>query len=169
MKSNVTATSPEPLSNMSSFGLSHDPWGRLVLIDSDGLRHVGVEPVRAFPISDPDRWISLCDPQGRELLHIESLADLPPNVRQILVDELSLREFVPVIRRVQRVSSEISPSEWSVETDRGPTKFTLESEEDVRRVGADRILITDSQRMRYQIPDVRALDSASRRILDRYA
>ena len=30
-----------------AFGLSHDSWGRLVLIDSSGRRHSGVEPVRA--------------------------------------------------------------------------------------------------------------------------
>ena len=59
------------------FGLVRDAWGRLVLIDADGRRHVGVEPVRAFPISDPRGWISLCDIHGRELLSIEPL---PPDL-----------------------------------------------------------------------------------------
>src|SRR3954466_9786302 len=79
------------------FGLTHDAWGRLVLIDAEGRRHVGVEPVRSFPISDPGCWISLCDGQGRELVCVESLADLAPAVRRTLEDELALREFVPVI------------------------------------------------------------------------
>src|SRR3954469_24928921 len=79
------------------FGLSVDAWGRLVLIDADGRRHVGGEPVRAFPVSDPGRCSSVCDAQGREVAGVESLADLAPAVRQTLEEELALREFVPVI------------------------------------------------------------------------
>jgi hypothetical protein len=159
----------EAITAARPFGLSLDAWGRLVLIDADGCRHVGVEPVRAFPLSEPRRWISLCDAQGRELLSVESLDDLPPSVRQILEDELAVREFVPTIRRVIRVSGDISPSDWLVETDRGTTQFTLDNEEDVRRLGPHRVLIVDSQKLRYHVPDVRSLDAASRRILERYA
>ena len=48
------------------FELHHDAWGRLVLVDDEGHKYVGVEPVRAFPISDPDHFISLCDAESRE-------------------------------------------------------------------------------------------------------
>ncbi|SIN78591.1 protein of unknown function [Singulisphaera sp. GP187] len=150
------------------FGLIQDAWGRLVLIDADGKRHVGVEPVRAFPITDPSLWISLCDTHGREILCIESLEDLSPSVREILDAELALREFVPVIKRILRLSGEISPSDWDVETDRGATRFTLDSEDDVRRISAHRVLITDSQKLRYHVPDIRLLDLSSRRILERF-
>lgn len=150
------------------FGLSHDAWGRLVLIDADGQRHVGVEPVRAFPLSDPARFISLCDARGREVVCVADLADLVPATRQLLEEELALREFVPVILRIVRVSGEISPSDWDVETDRGRTRFTLDTEDDVRRIGAHRVLISDNRKMRYQVPDTRALDASSRRLLERY-
>ncbi|AGA29129.1 cyanophycin metabolism-associated DUF1854 family protein [Singulisphaera acidiphila] len=154
--------------SLRPFGLSQDAWGRLVLIDADGKRHVGVEPVRAFPITDPGLWVSLCDPNGREILCIESLDDLSPSIRQILEGELALREFTPVIKRILRLSGEISPSDWDVETDRGATRFTLDTEDDVRRISAHRVLITDSQKLRYQVPDVRLLDLSSRRILERF-
>ena len=52
----------------TNFGLSYDAWGRLVLIDAEGCRHVGVEPVRSYPLSDPSHWVSICDPNGREIL-----------------------------------------------------------------------------------------------------
>lgn len=159
---------PDPSPTVRPFGLVHDAWGRLVLIDADGRRHAGVEPVRAFPISDPRRWISLCDVHGRELVSVESLDALSPSVREILEDELAQREFVPIIQRIVRVSGETSPSDWDVLTDRGPTRFTLDAEDDVRRLGSHRVLITDAQRLRYQVPDTRELDHASRRILDRY-
>jgi hypothetical protein len=150
------------------FSLDRDAWGRLVLIDTNGRRHVGVDPVRAFPISDPAHSISLCDAEGREVAFIEILADLPAPVRQLLETELAQREFVPVIERILRVSSDISPSDWEVETDRGRTEFTLNNDDDVRRLGPHRALLIDTRGIRYLIPDTRTLDAASRRILERY-
>jgi hypothetical protein len=150
------------------FGLSHDPWGRLVLIDSEGRRFVGVDPVRAFPITHPKRWISICDAEGREVLTIDSLDDLAPALRQTLESELALREFIPTIERIERISAEAFPSDWDVQTDRGTTRFTVENEEDIRQIGPRRVMITDARRLRYQVPDVSALDSASRRLLERF-
>jgi Domain of unknown function (DUF1854) len=150
------------------FELHRDAWGRLVLIDAEGRRHVGVDPVRSFPISEPDCWISICDADGREIEFIPAIADMPAPVRQILENELAQREFVPVIVRIVRVSSDISPSHWQVETDRGTTQFTLNSDDDVRRLGPHRALMIDTEGIRYLIPDTRSLDMASRRILERY-
>jgi hypothetical protein len=150
------------------FGLTHDSWGRLVLIDSDGRRFVGVEPVRAFPITHPGRWIAICDAEGREILIIESLDALAPALRQTLEAELALREFVPVIERIERLSDDAFPSDWDVITDRGPTRFTVDTEEDIRLLGPGQVMITDARRLRYQIKDVAALDRASRRLLERF-
>lgn len=157
-----------PMWASRGFSLSQDDWGRLVLIDAEGRRHVGVEPVRSFPLTDPDRWISLCDAEGREVLFIGSMDELPAETRRILVEELALREFVPAIARIVRVSGDAFPADWDVETDRGPTRLTLDSEDDVRRLGLHGVLISDARKMRYQIPDTRTLDATSRRVLERY-
>jgi hypothetical protein len=159
-----TEHAPHPV----PFGLSHDAHGRLVLIDAGGRRFVGVEPVRAFPITHPTRWISICDAEGHEILTLASLDDLPPPLRQTLEEELSLREFIPVIRRLVRVSADAFPADWEVETDRGPARFTVDAEDDVRRFGPSRVMIADARRVRYQIPDVAALDLQSRKILERF-
>jgi hypothetical protein len=153
--------SPQP------FELHYDAWGRLVLTDAGG-QYVGVEPVRAFPISEPGHGLSICDAKGRELVWIEDLAELPATVGRLLEEALARREFVPVVRRVLRVSAPVEPSEWEVETDRGCTRFILNSEDDVRRLGDHRALIVDAYGIRYLIPDTRQLDPASRRLLERY-
>ena len=44
-------------STQEPFSLHHNAAGRLVLTKG-GEVHAGVEPVRSFPISDPDRLIS---------------------------------------------------------------------------------------------------------------
>ena len=151
------------------FTLERDAWGQLVLIYADGRRLAGVEPARAFPISAPEGLLSICDAEGRELLCVEDVAALQPEVRRILEEALAQREFVPVVVRIERVSADTDPSQWQVVTDRGPTAFLMEdSDNDVRRLGPNRILLVDSHGIRYLIPDARRLDAASRRILDGY-
>jgi hypothetical protein len=150
------------------FELKHDPAGQLELVDERGLKHEQVVPVRGFPITDPDHFISICDSEGRELLVIEDLAALPPETRQVLEQDLARREFVPIVRRILGVPADTEPTEWEVETDRGPTRFVVNSDDDVRRLGAFRALVIDAQGIRYLIDDTRQLDTASRRILDRY-
>jgi hypothetical protein len=150
------------------FSLTQDPWGRLVLTNPDGSAHVGVVPVRAFPIGHPKGWLILCDKEGRELHCLEDPTTLPRELRVLLDEELARREFVPVIRRVRKVSSYLEPAEWEVDTDRGPTRFVLKTEDDVRRLGPYRALIIDAQGVRYLIPDTRDLDAYGRRAVERY-
>ena len=150
------------------FELSIDAWGRLVLRDADGRSHVGVEPVRAFPLTDVGHWVALVDEKGRELVMVEDLARLDPDVRNLLERELASREFVPVLRKIIRIVGDSTPCEWEAETDRGATKFTLDSVDQVRKLGPSRLLITDARGLRYQIPDPAALDPASRRLLARF-
>ena len=145
-----------------------DAWARLVVTTPDGALHVGVDPIRAFPITHPTGWISFCDADGREIFCIETTTGLDADARRVLDEELGRREFLPLIRRILRVSNEATPADWDVETDRGPTKFTLDSEDDIRRLGPYRLLVTDSRKLRYQIADLRALDSSSRRLLERF-
>jgi hypothetical protein len=156
------------MTNPAAFKLHHDAWGRLVLTDAQGREHVGAEPVRTFPITDPRHGISICDADGNEIVWLESLDDAPTSERQILDDELSRRHFLPVIIRVVEIEGASEPTLWLVETDRGAARFTLKSEEDVRRVAGHRVLIVDAHGVRYLIPDLRQLDAASRRILERY-
>ena len=127
-----------------------------------------VAPVALFPISQPDSWISIRLPDGTELACVEDPRTLPADVWQLLKEDLSRREFVPIIRRIVRVSGNSEPCEWQVETDRGPTRFVLKSEEDVRRIGDHEILILDAHGTRYHIPDLSAVDVKSRRIVEWY-
>lgn len=165
MENNGTANGPAP---QHPFALHHDAWGRLMLIDAGGRQQSGVEVVRAFPLSDPRHGIAICDPQGRELVWIDDLDALPPALAQQIEDELAKREFVPVIRRIVRVSAPVEPSEWEVETDRGPTSFILGSEDDVHELDGRRALLTDTHGIRYLILDIEQLDANSRRLLERY-
>ena len=153
---------------MADFELSRDPFGRLVLRGADGIEHVGVVPVRAFPIAAPEEGMSLVSADGRELAWVERLDALHPAQRELVEQDLGSREFVPEIRAIHAVSSFATPSTWTVDTDRGPTTLVLKGEEDIRRLARTSLLIADRHGVQYLVRDIGALDRASRKLLDRF-
>ena len=148
--------------------LHRDDFGRLVFSADDGVAHVGVVPVRAFPIAAPGEGLSLLSAEGHELAWVERLDDLPAAERRLVEELLAEREFVPEIRRLLAVSSFSTPSTWSVDTDRGETRFVLKGEEDIRRIGRTQLLIADSQGLQFVVRDFLAIDRHSKRLLERF-
>jgi hypothetical protein len=151
-----------------NFQLSRDSFGKLNLIDANGVMHEGVSPVRAFPIQAPEEGLSLVNHDGKEVAWLERISDLPPNLAEIVREELAGREFMPEITRIIDVGSFACPSTWSVDTDRGETSFVLRGEEDIRRIGSVSLLVSDSHGIHFLIRDQFALDKHSKRILDRF-
>ncbi len=151
-----------------SFQLERDAYGRLVLTDRDGERHVGVTPVRAFPIAAPDEGISLISGEGHEVAWADRVADLPPAIRALVEDELASREFVPEIERIIAVSSFACPSTWQLATSRGACELVLKGEEDIRRLSRTQLLIADSHGVQFLVRDLNLLDRHSRKLLDRF-
>jgi len=145
----------------------HDAWGRLLLSRGENAEPTVVEPVRCFPLTHPQEHISLVDGDGREVLRIASLATLPDEPRAVLEQELSEREFSPVIQRILRAGSAV-PCRWEVETDRGATQFDVDSDDDFRRLTDGAIIVTDANGIRYRIPRPESLDATSRSILRRF-
>jgi hypothetical protein len=148
--------------------IHRNPFGRLVLTSPSGDPHAPIEPIRAFPISDPDHHIALCDEKGRELLAIPHLADLHPETQTLLLEELAARDFVPLITRILRVEGDGTPSVWHLLTDRGPCAITIPHDDAIRRVAPGRVLLTDAAGTRFRVDDLNRLDPASRRNLERF-
>jgi hypothetical protein len=150
------------------FTLSRDAYGRLSLTDADGKLHENVAPVRAFPIQAPDKGISLVDSDGKEVGWIDSLDQLSGSNADLVREELQGREFMPEIARIVAVSSFATPSTWSVETNRGQADFVLRGEEDIRRIGSDTLLISDTHGIHFLIRNQYELDRHSKKLLDRF-
>jgi len=153
---------------MDRFQLERDAFGRLVLTDAEGVRHVGVVPVRAFPLTAPDDGISLVGSDGRELVWIDRMDVLPASLRRLLDEDLVARDFAPTLLKLHKVSSFGVPSTWQVSTDRGESSFVLKAEEDIRRLEGGALLIASAHGVQFRIPDVKSLDRASRKLLERF-
>ena len=152
----------------ANLNLQRNVFGRLVLIDQQGVEHVGISPVRAHPLSAPDEGLSLIGQDGHELLWVPRLSQLPDEQRQLIEEDLAAREFSPTVLRIKAVSTFATPSQWTVETDRGEAQFILKTEEDIRRLGEGRLLIASSHGIPFMVPDRFALDRGSKRILERF-
>ncbi len=150
------------------FQLHRDSYGQLEFIAENGERHIGVVPVRAFPIAEPDVGIALVNTEGHEVGWIERTADLPPEIGQLIEEELASREFVPEIERIVAVSSFACPSTWQVVSNRGEATLLLKGEEDIRRLSQTCLMIADTHGIQFLIRDLGKLDRHSRKLLDRF-
>lgn len=158
----MAATAP------TTFELSRDAFGKLVLTTPDGQEHVGVQPVRAFPIQSPERGISLLDADGHEVAWVEVLAEVPQPQQDLIREALGGREFMPEIQAILSVTTFATPCTWRVLTDRGETSFVLKGDEDIRRLNGNTLLVTDSHGIHFLIRDLSQLSRDSRKILDRF-
>jgi hypothetical protein len=80
-----------------------------------GEAHVGVVPVRAFPIAAPGEGISLVSPDGHELAGSNASTRLHPNSRTLIEDELAGANSCPRSSASTSVSSFATPSTWQVD------------------------------------------------------
>lgn len=136
--------------------------------------HIGgkaqrVHPVRCFPLTDPEAWVSLLDERGREVTMIPELSALTHEHQLLIETALEEREFVPALLRIDRIVVTPSHAQWHVVTDRGPTNFSLGHDDHVRALTKRRFVISDTHGMRYVVKDVDQLDVRSRRLLSRYS
>lgn len=157
-----------PSMTPTPFQLSRNPFGRLVLTTAEGDVHEGVVPVRAYPIQAPQDGVALMATDGHEVGWLDRLSDAPQTVQDLIREALDTREFMPEILAIDSVTSFSTPCTWSVQTDRGPTRFVLRGDEDIRRVGPMVLLVTDSHGIQFKIHDLALLSKESRKIMDRF-
>ena len=153
---------------MSAPQLQRNPLGRWVWTDALGLRHEQVVVVRAYPVTAPEQGVGVMDAEGHELAWFDRLSEVQPDLQARLREAMQEREFLPEIQQLKSVSSLVTPSTWTVETDRGTTRFMLKGEEDIRRLTGRVLLINDADGVQYLIRDLAAMDRHSRKLLDRF-
>jgi len=153
---------------MSVLQLQRNPLGRWVWTDAQGQRHEQVVVVRAYPVTAPEQGAGVMDAEGHELAWFDRLDAVPQPLQNLLREAVAEREFLPEIQRLKGVSSLVTPSVWTVQTDRGEARFMLKGEEDIRRLTGKTLIVSDADGVQYLIRDPMALDKASRKLLDRF-
>ncbi len=144
--------------------------GGFVALEYDGRSYDRVGIYRTFPFTDPEHYISIreSDEKAREIGVIKDLrADITTEEAEILTEQMELRYFTPVILRIHDIKEEYGYAYFHVTTDFGECKFTTQmSSGSVVHLSEERILITDLDGNRYEVPDVNRLPAGELKKLD---
>jgi len=151
-----------------AFELSRDQWNHLRLVDAGGTEYLDATVVPLFPVTASHQWISIVSNDGIEIACLDSFVGLSDSSIALIQEELQLRELNPTIEKVISVSGTQEPCEWYVQTNHGPIRFVLKSEEDVRRISAKAVNITDANGIRFRVDDMKKLDKRSRAFVEWY-
>jgi ABC-type multidrug transport system ATPase subunit len=165
------ASPPEirALARGAQLQLAWDGESRQLRLTPADAQPLSVSARRCFPLTDPERHVSLVDARGREVHCIPSLSELSPDNRRALLQALEASELLPKVERIASIREEATRSVWQVVTDRGMREFVVEQEDHIRRLPDGRHLISDGYGMRYLVPPVDQLDARSRRLLSPFS
>lgn len=128
-----------------------------------------VQVVRMFPFSEPEKYVSIrtAEETSKEIGVIENLGTFPEEVREMLEEQLELRYFTPVITKIYSIKDEYGYAYFDVETDRGRCRFVIHMGGNaVVHLSDVRILISDIDENRFEIPDVTKLTVKEQKRLD---
>jgi len=157
----------KPESNPSTgLRLEHRADGQLWATRGEDARAVRVR--RAFPWSEPGRFISLRDADDRELALVADPRALDAESRAALEAALEAAGFVFVVSGVTEIEEEVEIRSWRVTTLQGPRAFQTRLDEWPRALPGGGLLIRDVAGDLYRIDDLAALDAKSRELLWAY-
>ena len=121
------------------------------------LAEVGI--VRAFPLSEPNGFLSVRYGANKEVGLIVNPAELNAENRKLVEEDLERRYLVPAVKRIVAAKERFGTVDWTMETDRGLCRFTTRNlRENVQRPAPGRIILNDVDGNRY---DIRNLDDLS--------
>jgi hypothetical protein len=119
--------------------------------------------LRGFPVSHRDRFIELRDGAQKHVGMLKDLKGMDGESAGRVLAALEGHYFNPVILEVTALREVFETQIWTVRTDRGEMEFSVsDSNNNVRLIPPRRLLITDTDKNAYEIPDWGRLDLASR-------
>ena len=134
-----------------------------------------IVPVRAFPVSSPNEFISIREPdtqlkgRGSEIGMIRRLSDFPEDVSALIADELSRRYFTPAIKKIHSFSEKFGYCYWDVTTAAGRVEFIMNNPtSNIRTLEDGRVFMYDIDGNCFTIEDPKALDKHSYRKVEVY-
>ena len=147
--------------------LKHGATLRLT-VDEDR-SYLAVSIVRAFPMSEPHRFLSVRDSENKEIGLILDPAELDGENRTFVERELERRYLVPAVTRIISAKERFGTVDWAMETDRGVCRFTTRNlRENVQRPAPARIILSDVDGNRYDVKNVDNLSRESQDLLFRH-
>ena len=134
-----------------------------------------IVPVRAFPITDPDHFIAIREPdtqlggRGAEIGMIETLDIFPAEAAALITDELGRRYFTPSIKKIHGFREKFGYCYWDVSTTAGRVEFIMNNPtSNIRTLEDGRVFMYDIDGNCFTIDNPKALDKHSYKKLEIY-
>ncbi len=134
-----------------------------------------IVPVRAFPISSPDTFIAIREPdtqlggRGAEIGMIETLDVFPADVADMINDELGRRYFTPAIKKIHGFREKFGYCYWDVTTTAGRVEFIMNNPtNNIRTLEDGRVFMYDIDGNCFTIEDPAKLDKHSYKKVEIY-
>lgn len=122
---------------------------------------------RVFPLSDPSGYLSLQTREGKEVAVIRNYAAMDTASRQLTDEELDRRYFTPTIDRITSLKQDAGMWKFGVDTQRGPAEFFVRNWRDsAHEISLGRWMIQSVDGVRFEIPNLEALDARSQKLMD---
>ncbi|WP_127579020.1 DUF1854 domain-containing protein [Paenibacillus koleovorans] len=142
--------------------------GGMLGMEYKGVSYPEVLLYRTYPLSKSEQYLSVRQPKGEEIGILERLSDLDPASQAEVRTELRLRYLIPTVTRIVKIKQYPGMWVWELETSLGPIKLSMRNlHEHVQMIGADRILLSDLDGNRCEIPSVERLEPASQKQLSK--
>jgi hypothetical protein len=150
--------------------------GRVYATIKDEVTLISPAFLRSHPLTDPERYISIkgtipkegIEARGDEFGLVRNWRRLDPDSRRLVEEGLARRYLHPRLTRIVSLKDYSGVQVCIFETDRGAREVTLRDARDsVVYLGPNRVLITDAENNRYDVPEISALDRLSRGYLAR--
>lgn len=143
--------------------------GGFIALKTGDKEYARVGVYLTFPLTNPEEFISIreTDEKAKEIGLIESMDKFPGEQQEMLREQIKLRYFMPVITKILDVKDEYGYAYWNVVTTFGACRFTTQMSGDaVIHLSDSRLLVTDIDGNRYEIPDFYQLGVMERKKLD---
>lgn len=124
---------------------------------------------RTFPFTHSNEYISIreVDDKAREIGMIKCLDDISKEQRELIEEQLRIRYFTPIIQKIVNIKDEYGYAYFDVVTDYGVCRFTASmGGGSTINLTDTRILITDLDGNRFEIPDLNKLSANELKKLD---
>lgn len=154
----------KPLTELNTeLSLEHRADGQLWV--TQGENECAVRVRRAFPWSEPGRFLSLRDHEDVEIVLVTDPAELDPQSRHALEQALVQAGFVFDVTAVYEIDEEVEIRTWRVETRQGPRSFQTRLDDWPRTLPEGGLLIRDVAGDLYRLQDLARMDPHSRELL----
>lgn len=134
----------------------------------EGETYPRVTLYRSFPFTEPDKYISVrkSSMKAEEIGMIIQLDSWPGETRKLIDEQIDLRYFSPVIKKISDIKEEYGFAYWTVLTDKGKMNFTTSIWSPITKITETRMMVSDLDSNRYEIEDFDSLSKKEKKMID---